>query len=259
MSLNPYESPDSASQAPEKGRRGFRFIELLAVVGGIALLVALLLPARRSAREAGRRSQCTNNLKQIGLALHNYHDKYHCLPPAYTVDLEGKPLHSWRTLILPWLEQASLYDKIDLSKPWNDPANKLAFEAIIPVYQCPSAHFPEGQAKSHTAYLAVVAPGSCLRLGEGRTLSEITDGPGSTLVVVEVDAEHAVHWMSPMDADEHLILNLSTAKKLPHPGVFQTLLADASTRALSADIKPAILRALISIAGQDDETAREID
>ena len=72
--------------------------------------------------------QCANNLKQIALALRNYESVYHALPPAYTVDAEGKPLHSWRTLILPYLEQQALYDKIDLSKPWDDPANKEAYE-----------------------------------------------------------------------------------------------------------------------------------
>lgn len=257
MSLNPYESPDTASQAPEKGRRGFRLIELLAILGGIALVVALLLPTQRGTREAGRRSQCTNNLKQIGLALQNYHDKYHSLPPAYTVDAEGKPLHSWRTLILPYLEQGALYDKIDLEKPWDDPANKLAFETIIPTYRCPSAHMSENYIDSHTAYLAVVAPGSCLQPTEPREFSEIIDGSELTLMVVEVDAEHAVHWMSPMDADEQLILSISTAKRLPHPGVFQALLADGSTRFLPANTKASTLRALISIAGHDNEIARE--
>lgn len=255
MSLNPYESPDTAGQTPEKGRRGFRLIELLAVVGGIGLLVALLLPARRTAREAGRRTQCNSHLKQIGLALYNYHDKYHCLPPAYTVNAEGKPLHSWRTLILPYLEQKAIYDMIDLSKPWHDPANKPAFGAIVPTYRCPSAVFPEG----HTNYLAVVAPGSCLRPAEPREFSEITDDRDLTLMVVEVDAAHAVHWMSPSDADEQTILSLTTAAKLPHPGCFQALYADGSPRFLSAKTKATTLRALISIAGQDNEVAREAD
>ena len=78
------------------------------------------------------------NLKQIELALFNYESTYHALPPAYTVDAEGNALHSWRTLILPYLDQTQLYEKIDLSKPWNDPVNAEAFNTRVPVFQCPS-------------------------------------------------------------------------------------------------------------------------
>src|SRR5688572_17568592 len=135
MSANPYESPETPSEPvqPATGRRGFRLVELLVVIGLIGLLAALLLPARRSATEAARRMSCANNLRQIGIALHNYQDEFGCLPPAYTVDAAGKPLHSWRTLILPFAEQKALYDKIDLSKPWNDPANRAAYAMNVPM------------------------------------------------------------------------------------------------------------------------------
>ena len=111
---------------------------MFAVVGILALLIALLLPASRGSREAARRMQCSNHLKQIALALQNYADTYGCLPPAHTVDAEGKPLHSWRTLILPFMEQKELYDQIDLSKPWDDPANEKAMKTKISYYVCPS-------------------------------------------------------------------------------------------------------------------------
>src|SRR5690349_18772074 len=110
---------------PRSGRR-FTLVGFFVVLGVIALLVALLLPANRSAGPAARRSQCVNNLKQIAMALHDYEQAHNALPPAYTVDALGRPLHSWRTLILPYLEQEPLYKTIDLSKPWNDPANAKA-------------------------------------------------------------------------------------------------------------------------------------
>src|SRR5579864_1381633 len=84
--------------------RGFTLLELVVVVIIIVVLIALLLPAIRSSGPAARRAQCTNNLKQIALALSNYEQANSALPPAFTVDAEGKPLHSWRTLILPYLE-----------------------------------------------------------------------------------------------------------------------------------------------------------
>jgi type II secretory pathway pseudopilin PulG len=97
----------------------------------IAFLFALMLPAGRVSRPAARRTQCKNNLKQVALALHNYADDHHALPPAYTVDAKGRPLHSWRTLILPYLDEQALYDSIDLSKPWDDPKNADAHEASL--------------------------------------------------------------------------------------------------------------------------------
>jgi type II secretory pathway pseudopilin PulG len=259
MSGNPYESPDTAGESPVRQAEGSsllrRFAQVLVVVAVVGILVALFLPARRGAREPARRTQCVNNLKQIGLALLNYEDVYHCLPPAYTVDADGKPLHSWRTLILPYLEQQWLYEKIDLSKPWDDPANREAYETRVSVYQCPSANCPPG----HTTYLAVMAPGGCFRLAEPRKLAEITDGHYATLMVIDVDSDHHVHWMSPTDASEQWILNLAAAKRLPHPGGFQVVFVSGAVRFLSRSVDVAKLRALITIDGNDDDVLQELD
>src|SRR5687767_15769954 len=127
MTTNPYQSPEAPlTPLPQQTSWSTVIIRLLTLGAILLLLAALLLPFSRGGapREAARRMQCGNHLKQIAIALHNYHDVYHCLPPAYTVDAAGKPLHSWRTLILPFSEQKALYDQIDLTKPWDDPANK---------------------------------------------------------------------------------------------------------------------------------------
>ena len=257
MSANPYESPETPSAPqPTTGRRGFRLVELLVVVGLIGLLVACLLPINRGgSREAGRRMSCWNNLKQIAIALHNYQDTYGCFPPAYTVDANGKPLHSWRTLILPFAEQKPLYDKIDLTKPWNDPANQEAYETSLSLYQCPSISLP----KCHTNYLAVAASGGCFHGPEPRKLAEITDDPDATLLVIEVPAERAVHWMSPNDADEGLIMIAAAAGKSPHPAGAQAATVSGAMLSVTADTPREKLRALISVAGNDDDVAQAAD
>jgi hypothetical protein len=255
MSANPYESPETVGNVPERKSSLPKIaLRVVAAVGILGLLVALLLPASRSAPEAARRMHCSNNLKQIAIALHNYESTYGCLPPAHTVDEEGKPLHSWRTLILPFVEQKAIYDKINLSKAWDDPVNRAAVHESPSVYRCPSAN----AAKNQTGYLAIVAPGGCFKPTESRTLAEITDQKGLTLMVVEVPNEHAVHWMSPSDASEDLILKMGTAVRPPHPNGGLAACVNGDVFFLSRDTPLDMLKALISVAGNDDDTARAV-
>jgi type II secretory pathway pseudopilin PulG len=242
--------PQSDRHMPEQKRRsGFSWIEVLVVTVVVALLIALLWPATPNVASTPRRSICKNNLKQIGLALHNYVETYGALPPAYTVDANGKPLHSWRTLILPFVEQAPLYAKIDLSKPWDDPVNVEAAQAMPhSVYKCPSVDVPPG----YTTYLAVTGPGSCFQPGQPRPFSEITDGQSNTLLVIEVSKPHAVHWMCPQDADVALILSLGkAAKELPHTGGMHGLFGDGMVRFLSATLQVDVLRGLCTVSGNE--------
>jgi len=220
---------------------------VLLVLGTGVVLIAMLLPPVHRGREAARRSQCKNNLKQIGLALHQYEVEYHALPPAYTVDADGKPLHSWRTLILPYLDQLPLYNRIDLSKPWDDPANSEAFNTSVTVFDCPSDRYP----KRHTTYLAVVAANGCFRPTEPRLLSEVTDGLTETLMVIETPSDRSVPWMSPQDADESLVMSIGSGSKLAHVGGIHAALCDGTVRFLNAELPADVRRALISIAGGD--------
>ena len=109
-----------------KGRLKGRRLAIAGIVLGLVgclFTVSLLLPAFRSAREAARRAQCTNNLKQIGLAFHNYHEANGCLPPAAITDGSGKPLLSWRVALLPFIEASPLYSRFHLDEPWDSPHN----------------------------------------------------------------------------------------------------------------------------------------
>lgn len=234
------------SATPDRHRTAVTLVELLVVIAIIGFLVALLLPVRRGAREPARRTQCMSNLKQIANALKQYEAVHHTLPPAHTTDPSGKPLHSWRTLILPFLEEQELYDSIDLTKSWDDPANAAALKKCPLVYQCPSAAMDDGL----TTYFAIVTPNSCFRDSEPRKLSDIRDPRQETLTVMEVGYDDAVPWMSPVDADEELVLGIGAPKpRSSHIGGMNAAFVDGSVQFLSDDAQTDKLRALISIDG----------
>ena len=235
-----------------KSRRGIRIIEVLVVIAIIGVMIGLMLPATRSARPAARRAQCASNLKNVAMALLDYEREHHTLPPAYTVDANGRPLHSWRTLILPYLDQ-ELYQTIDLSKPWNDPANTKAIETAVSLFRCPEAAGP----RNTTTFLAIASPNGCLVPGKGRRLTEITDSHASTLMVIEAGEENAVPWMAPVDADESLVLNLGPSTKLHHTGGMHACFVDGTVRFLKANISASVRRALMSISGNDEPAADE--
>ena len=119
-------------------RSGFTLIELLVVIAIIAILIALLLPAVQQAREAARRTQCKNNMKQIGLAFHNYHDVYSAFPFSWMI---GADLNAsvWGITILPYLDQAPLFNQYQSDfAPWGSPANQQVIRTPLSVYMCPS-------------------------------------------------------------------------------------------------------------------------
>lgn len=252
MSAHSQNDPEF-NHAVAKRRPGprIKIHELMVIIVIVALMTALLLTVDRSPRAAARRAKCTNNLKQIALALHNYEQTYHALPPAYTVDASGRPLHSWRTLILPYLKQEALYKSIDLSKPWNDPANASALATEVGLFRCPDAAGP----RNTTTYLALVGSDACFERTQPRPLGAITDAQSATLMVIEAGEENAIPWMAPFDADEALVMGLTPTSKVHHQGGTNGACVDGSVRFLKISAPPSVRRAMISISGNDADSA----
>jgi len=217
-----------------------------------AMIEAVLGPARSNAM----RRQCINNEKQLGLALHNYHSRHNGFPPAFSRSKDGKPLLSWRVLILPFLDENELYGEFHLDEPWDSPHNRELVAKMPAIYRCPFERH-DLAAEGKTRYLAPRGAGTIMRGGEPVNIREITDGTSSTILVIDAGDDNGVSWTDPRDLDvdpppmvEHLL-------KTPTPGGWVTLFADGAVRTLPESIAPATLRALLTASG--NETIRPED
>lgn len=208
-----------------KRKRGFTLIELLVVIAIIAILIALLLPAVQQAREAARRSTCKNNMKQMGLALHNYHDVYNTFPIG-TRYSNNKP-NNWRFALLPYMDQANIYEQAKTvagsdvnfwegsGGTYNGDTLLFKDKVITPIYMCPSSADPAisyangvaGQgSQSHqyvgimgaypdpagrtnvsyeTQYNSFATNTGCLLINECKGMRDVTDGSSNTIIIGE--------------------------------------------------------------------------
>jgi prepilin-type processing-associated H-X9-DG protein len=206
----------------------------------IGAMVGLLLPAVQSAREAARRMESSNNLKQIMLAMHNYEAAYRKLPAQAILDADDKPLLSWRVAILPFLEQQQLYNEFHLDEPWDSPHNIKLLDRMPSFFQNPSNPPSPGM----TTYLVPMGQGVGLG-SSGISFRNMTDGTSNTIAVVDVNPELGVPWTKPDDFDINQVdlLNLLRFEG-SNVGFF-----DGSVRFLSSSIDLELLEAMMTYAG----------
>ena len=194
-------------------RRPPTLVEIAVIVLTVLLLIGLMLPAVGAIPELSPRGRaCAANLRQIGIALQNYHQRYGCFPPAFVAGEDGRPKHSWRVLILPFLGQQALYDAYDFRQPWNGPRNQQLAAKMPDVYRCEGDERTSRRTSpDRTPYLAVVGPHTAWPGATSRKLTDFVDRPSETVAVLEADPQD-VAWLEPGDltVDEALHL-LSTS------------------------------------------------
>ncbi len=235
---------------------------LLQFFGGLflfGLCVICLLPAWSRAGPAAYRAQCMNNMRNIALALQMYHDVYDSLPPAYVADANGRPMHSWRVLILPFLEERDLYEQYRFDEPWNGPNNSQLASKMPEPYQCRASRNDQ-LGPPTTRYVAVVGPGTVWPDAKSTKLTDIADGFDTILIVETSNAP--VHWMEPRDLDLRTIvlsINPKAGKAISsaHPSHgAHVAMADGSVVFLSEKkCTPNTLRALLTISGGEKVVA----
>jgi len=270
-----YTTPTKASQVP---------LVVLLVVAGLGLLVffcggvfflsfrmiapmapppmpvpAATMPAA-APNPADADALCVAHLKRIGEAMAAYDAVHGSFPPAYLADDEGKPMHSWRVLLLPYLGFKDLYAEYDFDEPWDGPSNRQLAAAMPEVYRCPA---DADAGPTETSYVMIVGPGTISDGTSTTTLSDIKDGAAATLVVVEMAASR-ISWLEPADlSTEQMSFRVDDGSPVGirsnHPGTSYGLAADGSVLRLQDDQSTALIRGLTTVAGGEAEAGEVIE
>jgi type II secretory pathway pseudopilin PulG len=238
----------------------------LVALGLFGVLAILILHAVQSVRDTAQDSECMNNLKVIlQLACITYETVNGTLPPAYAADANGKPMHSWRVLLLPHFGDpalAAIFAKYNLSEPWDGPNNSKLAAQIPSIYQCPSHPKSTKSPSTNGHYFAVVDPASGWPGVIGRPYTQFSDGTSSTVMILEA-SDRGTNWMEPRDLSMDEAVKLLTTEQSPgHPHVEEGLLTrtysgssrnvtycDGSVYSLSQLRDTAVAKAMLTAAG----------
>jgi hypothetical protein len=260
------ESPSTILKRKSLSYRTFKIAAGIAVLLGLTTVLLQMIQLSRSTTYV---PQCQNHLKALMFAIHSYHEDFGKLPPAYTTDANGRKLHSWRTLLLPYLDEAALYDELHLDEPWDSPHN-LAVEnriraRIKDFFACPKDPVFRQSQWFDTNYFAVLGPRTIWGVDGSVSLDEVADGTQRTICIVEV-AGSGVHWMEPRDlhfdrmsfavnelSNHGLSSHHGNDSRTKHTGVCNVGVLDGSVFALPASISERDLRELLII--DDDAPA----
>jgi hypothetical protein len=186
------------------------------------------------------------------LAVANYHETYGCFPPAYVADRDGKPMHSWRVLLLPFLEQRALYDAYDFAEPWDGPNNRKLADRVGRIYL--RSGLNSDQVRT-TSFLAVIGPETAWRGDRSLSYKDLADGSHDTLLVVEVPDGQFL-WMEPRDLSFDRMsfrINDGSGRGLgSRLGGARVVSADGTVRALPDGFDPVKLRAMLTANGGEE-------
>jgi len=209
-------------------------------------VVSLILALLNMSRETARQFECRSRIRNIASAMLAYEQDHGTLPPQSLPGPNGQPWHSWRVLLLPYLDQQELFDQYRFDEPWNGPKNRKLHDHLFTVYRCPT----DDSDLSRTSYFVVSGPGMMFEPGKQIKSTDATDGASNTILVVEA-AGQDVHWMEPRDLDGAQLANQINAPGQPsissaHPKIAHVALVDEGELAVGDDADPAAIRAMLT-------------
>lgn len=250
--------PETSGPRPWTIRRLMKQIAGLALGLG-AITWGMRLTGLGPYRPPPRAWQCLNNLRQIGLALAAYANDHGCYPPAYVADANGRPMHSWRVLILPYLDNQALYNDYNFAQPWDGPDNRSIGEMSISQYGC---RHDAGRSDRETNYAVLTGPGTLFPGTKTVRPWKVPDGLARTLMVTETTSVR-IPWTAPIDLDIRTLSGRLDDPGRPsisarHPDGPYVVFGDGSVMQLRKDLAPSTLRALITINGGETINTTEL-
>ncbi len=210
------------------------------------------------ARKEAIRSRSHSPLNQLQLAFHCYHDVHGCFPPAYLVDDDGTPMHSWRVLILPHIEEEELYRVYDFEEPWNGPNNIRLADRMPTIYHCPS----EPESDSRTNYAVIVGEDTAFPFGKSTSYEDVEDGLGNTILLAEI-ADSDIVWLEPRDlaadqmsfrVNDDELPSISSSRRR---GPMVVTAGGVTAYEISERLRPETLEALTTVAGHEELSMAE--
>ena len=233
-------------------------IVVLSILGAcavFAILMVLVFPSFQVAREVIDKSSCRSNLQRIAEALKQYEIEHGTLPPAFIADsATGKPMHSWRVLILPQLGESGLYTRYNFSEPWDGPNNTQLMSLMPDVFACPSD--PDAKTKCETNYMVLVGPKTLFPGAKPATIAGITDDAETTILVAEAPVAGIV-WTAPKDlnaARMQFTINTGSTGEMGsyHPSGINAVMADGTSRFFEDNFPTDYLQGMSTQQGGED-------
>lgn len=240
------EVPRNPVREPSPMRQTFY---VLLAVGCSLIAIPLLFTPTYCDWKAARRAQCANNLKQIQLAIQAYEQKYGTFPPAYTADASGRRMHSWRALILPFLDLGEPID-YDFSEPWDGPHNIRLLNRMPGLFRCPEQ---KQYVIGATNYAAITGPGTMFPGASSVRRSAVKDGLENTICLVEV-TNVPIPWAAPIDLDVRTMSFEINDPRQPsigslHPDGANVATAEGRVRFVKDLTSPETIRAMTTMDG----------
>ena len=233
---------------------------LFAVAATFGILVFVALPFVRSTQVRSYRIQSKSHLQRIALAIRNYHNDHGSYPPAYVADSNGRPMHSWRVLLLPYLDEHEIYSRYDLNKPWDEQTLKLQSPLGIPeVYTSPADE--DSTTLGHTSFVVITGKRTMFPGSRSTHAQQIQDGLAGTIMVVERH-NSGIPWYQPLDLKstqmQFQINGSGQEITSNHSGGAWLATADGKTYFVRDNLSADYLQSLTTIAGGERVPMEEI-